>query len=104
MRMTFKVTYDDGKVVNAVAKPRDIVEFERRYKVSFMDFGRGAPMEWLYFLAWAPLHRNHKEPRDFDVFLEEVEEVETVADEEPPVPTPAGPSANSSPDSPSTSE
>lgn len=101
--MTFKVTYEDGSSVDAVAKTRDIVEFERKYKASFLAFGNGSPMEWLFFLAWSPLNRSNREPRSFEAFLDEVASIEP-QDDDAPVPSQAGPSGDSSPGSPSTSE
>lgn len=86
MRMTFKVKYSDGREVESVAKPKDVVDYERHYRASFLAFGPGSPMEHLYWLAWSPLHRQGLDTRDFDAFLSDVDEVETV-EEAPPVPT-----------------
>lgn len=96
MRMTFKIRYEDGREVEAVAKPKDIVAFERQYGVSLQDFTgrqvqtkdgeqfvREAPMEWMFYLAWSPLHRQGREPRAFDEFLDDVDNVEEVEEEEP---------------------
>lgn len=99
MRMTFKVTYDDGREVEAVAKPKDIVAFERQYGQSMAAFGdedNPAPLEWLFYLAWSPLHRSKREPRAFDEFLDDVEDVEPVEEPEP-VPFPQAPSDGPSP-------
>jgi hypothetical protein len=96
--MAFKVTYDDGRVVDAVAKPKDIVAFERQYGQSMAAFGDASkppPLEWLFYLAWSPLHRLRVEPRAFDEFLDSVDDVEPVEDEavDPTPPTPSdGPS------------
>lgn len=103
MRMTYKVTYDGGKEVTATAKPIDIMEYERRYGVSFMQFGEGTPMEHAWFLAWAPLHRTGQDPREFDAFMTDVESI-TVVEEKPAVPTRRGRSGGSSPASQPTSE
>lgn len=100
MRMTFKVKYEDGREFEAVAKPKDIVAFERQYGVSMAAFGDEAkppPMEWLFYLAWSPLHRSKREPRAFDEFLDHVEEVEPM-DEPEPVPFETAPSEGPSPD------
>lgn len=105
MRMEFKVTYADGRVVNAIAKPRDIVAFERQYNKSMQAFADEANpplMEWLYYLAWAPLHRTRQDPRAFDEFLDDVDEVEGVEEAKPVVdPTQTAASAEVLPDSPS---
>lgn len=79
MQMLFTVTYDDGKKVESVAKPKDIVAFERQYGKSMASFGDASnppPMEWVYYLAWSPLHRQGREPRAFDEFLDAVADVE----------------------------
>lgn len=103
MRMDFKVTYIDGRVVDAVARPKDIVAFERQYGKSmaaFADKDNLPPMEWLYYLAWSPLHRTRVEPASFDEFLDLVDEIEAV-DEVPADPTQPAASGEPSPDSPS---
>lgn len=85
MRMRFEVTYDDGRVVEAVAKPKDIVAFERQYSVSMAAFGdkaKPAPVEWLFYLAWSPMHRQGREPRAFDEFLDFVDDIEPLEDED----------------------
>lgn len=69
--MTFTVTYDDGRVVEAVAKPKDIVAFERQYDRSFIEIDR---FEGMYYLAWSALHRQGREPLAFDAFLDVLEE------------------------------
>lgn len=102
MKMRYKVTYDDGRVVDAVAKPVDIMEYERRYHTSFMQFGDSTPLEHVYFLAWAPLHRTGQDPREFDAFMADVDAIEGV-EEETPVPTKRGRSGARSPASQSTS-
>ena len=99
MRMTFKVTYEDGREVEAVAKPKDIVAFERQYGQSMASFGdetKPPPMEWLFYLAWSPLHRSKREPRAFDEFLDDVDDVSPVEEPEP-VPFPPAPSDEPSP-------
>lgn len=84
MRMTFHVTYEDGREVEAVAKAKDFVAFERQYGQSMSAFGdetKAAPLEWLFYLAWSPLHRQGRESRAFDEFLNDVEDIEPVEDE-----------------------
>lgn len=110
MRMDFKVKYLDGREVQAIARPKDIVAFERQYGKSMQHFAdpkNPAPMEWLYYLAWAPLHRLREERATFDEFLDLVEEIEAVDDEEAAPnldPTQPAPSPDSSPDSQSAPE
>lgn len=99
MRMTFKVTYEDGREVESVTKPKDIVAFERQYGQSMAAFGgdKPVPMEWLFYLAWSPLHRSKREPRAFDEFLDDVDDVSPVEEPEP-APFDPAPSDGPSPD------
>jgi hypothetical protein len=93
--MTFTVKYDDGREVEAVAKPKDIVAFERQYGQSMAAFGDSSnppPMEWLFYLAWSPLHRQGREPRAFDEFMDDVEDITPIEDAEPAVPFVTAPS------------
>jgi hypothetical protein len=99
MKMQFKVQYEDGREVTATARPRDIVQFERQYRTSFLTLNAASPLEWLYFLAWSPLHRAGQDPRAFDEFMDAVDSIETV-DEDAPAPLEPGASDGSSPDSP----
>jgi hypothetical protein len=98
MRMTFTVTYEDGRVVEAVAKPKDIVAFERQYGVSMAALGEDPRMEYLCYLAWSPLHRDKQESAAFDAFLDIVAGIDPVADEVEPAPFPSAPSDGPSPD------
>lgn len=96
MRMEFKVTYEDGREVEAVAKPKDIAAFEAQYDMSvavFADEARPPRMTWLYYLAWSPLHRQGREPRAFDEFLASVEDIEAKDEVPEAVPFETAPSA-----------
>lgn len=98
MRIKYKVTFADGTDAEAVAGPPDIVAFERRYSTSFLTLGDVTPpIEHIYFLAWAPLHRTGTVTSDFETFLNNVEDVEEVQDVKPPVPTKRARSAPKSP-------
>jgi hypothetical protein len=99
MRMAFNVTYLDGRTVKAEALPKDVVAFERQYGQTMSVFAnapQSVPLEWVFYLAWSPLHRSKQEPRAFDEFLDAVEEVEEV-DEPESVPFPPAASAAPSP-------
>lgn len=101
--MKLKVTYVDGRTVEITAKPKDYVAFERQYGFPmsvFADDDTPTRMEWIYYLAWSPLHRAKQEPRAFDEFLDDVEEVDIVAEKEAVAPFPQGPSDGTSSESP----
>lgn len=99
LSVPFKVTYNDGREVQAVAKAKDIVAFERQYDIPFSAFTAGeARLEWIYYLAWSPLHRQGREEASFDAFMDLVDEVEEVEDEAPAVvPFERAPSGEESP-------
>lgn len=106
MRMPFKVAYEDGREIESVAKPKDIVAFERQYGesiVAFTDERNPPRFEWIAYLAWSPLHRQGREPRAFDEFLDVVDDIEEIdeaqASEEgrPADPFPSTPSDDPSP-------
>ena len=91
MKMQFEVTYLDGRKVESTAGPKDLVAFERQYDKSIAGFADadGLRMEWIYYLAWSPLHREGREAGDFDSFLTAVDEVSPVESTEPVDPTQA---------------
>lgn len=96
MHMEFKVTYDDGTTLDVVAKPKDIVAFERTYDLGIAELGQKPRMEHLYFLAWSPLHRQGRERRAFDEFMDLVASIEPQEDSAPAVPFDPAPSGESS--------
>lgn len=100
MKMTFEVTYVDGRTFVAKAMPKDLVAYERQYSttVAAMDDST-TPMEHIFYLAWSPLHRAGIEPGTFDEFLDRLDDVEMQS--EPAVdPTQPAPSDEPSPASP----
>jgi hypothetical protein len=64
-----KVVYKDGREVVVTAEPADQVAFERQFNVS-IEALEHPRMEWLYYLAWSPLHAEGAEPGSFDEFLQ----------------------------------
>ena len=80
MKMTFDVTYDDGRKVTTSAKPKDFVAYERQYARSVVKMEQELTLEGIYYLAWSSLHRTRQEPADFDGFLDIVEDVEPIDD------------------------
>lgn len=78
-----KVTYMDGREVVVRIGPKTQVLFERHFPaMSMLDYGRGRGrrIEHHYFLAWAALTEAKEETREFDAFLEVLEDAETVRD------------------------
>lgn len=90
-----KVTYQDGREVEVIASPRAQVMTEERTA--------GSENRWLlrhYYLAWASLHKAGKEPADFETFLDQIADAETVDEvdkaDEPDPTQPAQPGDTSS--------
>ena len=80
MEIRYKVTYNDGRVVETVTKPKDMVAFERQYGRAFHESSNA---EHVFYLAWSPLHRSGAEPRAFDEFLDDLADVTEVAEADP---------------------
>lgn len=81
--MKTETTYTDGRKVVTTAAPKDYVAFERQYNLPmgvFSDDGVATRIEWIYYLAWSPLHRAKQEPRAFDEFLDDVLDVDVIVD------------------------
>lgn len=102
--MHLKVTYSGGtRTVEVTALPKDYVAFERQYDQPmsvFSDDEVRTRIEWIYYLAWSPLHRTKQEPRAFDEFLGDVDEIDVLLDEEVVAPFPPAPTAEPSAGSP----
>lgn len=104
METKFRITYTDGRVVESIAKPKDFVAFERQYGTSLAGLGdekNPPPLEYVFYLAWSPLHRTGSEPRAFDEFLDAIEDVESVEEKPAAVPFTPTPSVEPSPGWPS---
>lgn len=74
-----KVTYLDGRVEIVLAGPRAQVDLERHFKISL---GEANKLEHVYYLAWTALHLAGKEPREFDVWLDDLAEIDPLGDED----------------------
>jgi hypothetical protein len=98
------VKYADGREETVKTTPRDIIEFERRYGTSYAAAlanpnTPGREEHW-YWFAWSPLHRCGKDTREFEAFIDAIESVQLVMEEEPKDPFPPAPTEGSSPPSP----
>ena len=76
-----RVTYTDGTKKEALAGPRAQVACERHFKKSIVDIGNSGSIETIYFLAWAGLHFSGQESRDFEAFLDVLDDVEDAGEE-----------------------
>lgn len=76
-KMHLKVTYTDGRVLESVrVTPRAEVAFEDRFNVGMSAAGDDMHMKYLYYLAWAALHYSGQEGKDFDAFIDVLDDVE----------------------------
>lgn len=98
MALRMRVTYTDGRCVEIIASPRAQVMTEEKFGGIKADNRLRAS----YFMAWAALHRAGKEGADYDAFLDSIEAVDDVDDEEVLAadadPTPAVAPTTTSPD------
>ena len=84
MRMTMKVTYQDGAGADVVVSAPDFVAFEREFDRSVARFESEIRFTDICWLAWHKLNRD-KQAGDFDVWLNTLEQV-SITDAEEPVP------------------
>lgn len=93
MATKLKVTYNDKREVLVLATPRAQVEAERHFRGQ--GLGEVNKVEAGYYLAWASLHYAGKEGADFEVWLNDIADVDQVdldaEDERVTDPTPATP-------------
>lgn len=82
--MKVRVTYLDGRVVEAIVGPRAQVEVERRHGISFaqaFDGGTGSRLEYLYTMCWAAVRVAEPNTVDFEPWLDLVAEADVVEDD-----------------------
>lgn len=80
-----KVTYRDGREVEAPISPRAEVEYERHFDKPITTMADR--LEYYYWLAWKALDLSGEHPGDFETFLSAIDNVEAVQ-AEPADPTP----------------
>jgi hypothetical protein len=92
MNLTIKATYrqPNGKTTNelAVITLADYAKWERRARKAVQQLQAGMGLDDLLYLAWLRLTADKKENRDYDTWIESVENVE-VEGLEPANPTEA---------------
>ncbi len=66
---------EDGTKYEVKIKPRDIVEFERKFNVAVSALQEEQRYEWLLYLAWLGAKRNGVTD-DYDTFMNKVEELD----------------------------
>lgn len=76
--MKLRVTYSDGRVETVLGSPRAQVMTEEK----FDGIGSKNRLRASYYLAWVALHKAGREPCDYEVFLDSIDDVEEVEDAE----------------------
>ena len=74
----FKVVYQDGRTLEVRVTPRAQVEFERKFNTTMATFGGNPSVEHGYWLAWRSLHCAGMEGKEFDPWLDSIEEIEGI--------------------------
>lgn len=83
--LTLKVTTEDGSKDYAVG-PKVQVAFEREFKVGLPKaFSADQKVEHLYWLAWKASHAAGEVVKPFDGWLDTVQAVEVVGQDEVPL-------------------
>lgn len=91
--MLIRVHYGDGRVADAVAGPKAQVMVERHFGTTIPKLTDGGGAEHGYYLAWAALTAAKRETREFDDFLDAIDDIEVLAEED----APAGPTESARP-------
>src|SRR5215216_1043055 len=84
---TFKVTMENGDVHEVRPKLGELVRFERKYgqsaaRLQELSESGEAKAEWLVFLAWSALCRKKLYDGDFDQFLDDMDDVNVMTEDD----------------------
>jgi len=87
--MKMNIAMVTGESVPVVVSPKVQVEFERQYNCGIASAFSGDEMrmEYVYFLAWKAATHLHKTSKEFEDWLDDVDDIEMVEDD----PTPLAP-------------
>lgn len=86
MKITMKVTYNDGSAVDTAATTADLVAFEEYFSRSVARLEIELRLTDLCWLAWRSLSRQGKTSADFSPWLESIDGVELTDGEAHPAP------------------
>lgn len=82
MKLPLQATYNDGSAVDATATTADLVAFEDKFVRSVARLEVEMRLTDVCWLAWKSLTRQGKTSADFDSWLETIENVELMDEEE----------------------
>jgi hypothetical protein len=85
----YRITHQDGNIVEAPGRKVDAVKFERQYKmpVSNLFSEGGIYTEHLWFFGWCAEKRINSDLPDFDEWMETVDGVDILSEEDEETPT-----------------
>jgi len=69
------VVMEDGTKYEVKIKPKDIIDFERKFDVAVSILQEEQRYEWLLYLAWLGAKRNGV-TEDYDAWVNKVEELD----------------------------
>jgi hypothetical protein len=85
----YRITLNDGTTLEAEGRKADAVKFERQFKipVSSLFSDGGIYTEHLWFFGWCAEKRINSDLPDFDEWMENVDGVDILQEEEEETPT-----------------
>lgn len=81
MKLELKVTMTDGTSHEVTAGVPDIVSWELKYNKKVTDWQNGVSMADMTYLAWNFLSRTKATEFKYDLWLQNVENIEAVAED-----------------------
>ena len=75
MKINLRVKYNDGISKEIVCSARDLVAFEEKYSRSVAKLESEFKLTDLLFLAWHSEKRTNSIKKEFDTWLDEVDEM-----------------------------
>ena len=85
MKLQLNLTMADGSEITATAIVADFIAWEKHTKKKISDLANGAGISDMAYLAYSSLKRqDHKLP-DFDKWVESLDSLEAVGDDDPKV-------------------
>lgn len=82
MRIILRVKLQDGVSKDVVCSARDLVAFEEKYNRSVAKLEQEFKLTDLLFLAWHSEKRSNATKKEFNDWLDEVDQIE-VSDKDP---------------------
>lgn len=75
MKIILRVEYQDGNSKDVVCSARDLVAFEEKFSRSVAKLESEFKLTDLLFLAWHSEKRTNSTKKEFDSWLDEIEQI-----------------------------